>query len=257
MKAKSVTTGLSKLGLTEGKSDFRSGPITGSSMLQFGNRNDSKEMHLLILARNLLVRSRDMQSRIGAIEAASKACKCAKMVSESVVESLEAAKLLLIKLSTFEDAKARLILADSYCTVLIQIDAIVQDGHFDNKNLAKNEKIVISTDATGQPGFAITGIDMSCRGLELQPFTNDIKNTDIVSRLAKVEAAINTLAAHCIGFDTIAKLLESRMKFSRGMIDTLDESTQEISSSRAGHEAVSKVLSEIIWTNSNEINYAK
>lgn len=252
MKAQSVTTGLSKMGLAEGASDIRTGSVTGSSMLHFGNRNDSKELRLLNLARNLLVRSRDMQNRIVAIEAASKTCICAKMVSDSVVDSLENARLLLIKMSKFEDPKARLILANSYCTILIQIDAVVQEGHYNNKNLAKNEKIVIPADVTGAPGFSITGIDMSCRALELQPFTNDIKNSDIVSRLAKIEAAENTLAAHCIGFDTIARLLQSRMKFARGMIDTLEESNQEISNSRAGHEAVSKVLSEMIWTNSSK-----
>ena len=257
MEAQPVTTGLSNLGLTEGTSDIRTGQIAGSSMLHFGNRNDSKEMRLLHLARNLLVRSRNMQNSIVAIEAAANACKCAKIVSDAVVEGLENAKSLLIKMSKFEDPKARLILAESYCAILIQIDAIVQDGHYDLKNLAKNEKVVIPTDGPGRPDFSITGIDMSCRGLELEPFTNDVKNSDIVSRLAKVESASSRLAAHCLGFETIASLLQTRMKFARGMIDTLDEGNFEISNSRAGHEAVAKVLSEIIRTNSNENNHKK
>lgn len=257
MVTRPATTTLPKLGLPEGKSDIRPGPISGTSMFRFGPRDDSKELHLLRLARNLLVRSRDIESRIVTIEAASKACKCAKTVSNTIVDILENAKLLLMKMSGIADPNARQVLADSYGNILIQIDSIVEDGYYDKKNLAKNEKIVVPIDDSGRPGFSITGIDMSCNGLELRPFEDDfVANADIVSRLAKVETAANTLAAHCLGFDTIANLLQSRMKFARGMIDILEEGNLEISNSRAGHEAVSKVLSEIILTESHDNDFA-
>jgi len=253
METQPGATALSKLGLAEGRPDIHTGPISGTSMFHFGNRNDSKELRLLQLARNLLIRSRKMQSRIVTIEAASMACKCARTVSKAVVEALENAKLLLIKMSEITDPKARQILAGSYNTILIQIDSIVKEGYYDNKNLAMNEKIVVPMDDSGHHGFSITGIDMSSIGLELQPLVDtDVTNADIVARLAKVETAANSLAAHYLGFDTIANLLQSRMKFARGMIDILEEGNQEISNSRAGHEAVSKVLSEIIWTDSQE-----
>lgn len=253
MEMQQGTTAQSNLELHVDKSGIRPGPSSGSSIFHFDHQNDSEEMRLLQLAGNLLARSREMQSRITTIEAASKACKCARIVSDAIVDILENAKSLLIKMSEIADPAGRVILAESYGNILNQIDSIVKDGYYNNKNLAKEEKIVVPIDDSGRPGFSITGIDMSCAGLELQPFTGDlITNADIVGRLANVELAANTLTAHCFGFDTIAFLLESRMKFARGMIDILEEGNLEISNSRAGHEAVSQVLSEIIWTASNE-----
>lgn len=211
-----------------------------------GFRTNSEEARLLQLAGNLLARSDALESSISAIEGASQACKCAQLVSDSIVQLLEKAKALLYTMRDIPDPKGRVLLARSFNEFLNQIDLLVADGHFDGRNLAKNENIVISVNGANEKGLSIPGSDMSCAGLGLAAFAGEsISNGDIVDRLTKAESAASTLVAHSFTYDAIAFLLQSRMKFARGMIDVLEEGSDQINDSRAGHDAISQVLSEI------------
>lgn len=218
-----------------------------------GFRTNSEEARLLRLAGTLLARSDALENSIAAIEAASQACKCAQIVSDSIVDLLEKAKLLLYKMRDIPDPKGRVLLASSFNEFLAQIDLLVVDGHYDGRNLARNENIFISTSGAGDQGLSIPGIDMSSGGLDLKPLPGEtISNGDIVDRLTKTESAAGILVAHSFTYDAIAFLLQSRMKFARGMIDVLEEGNDQINESRAGHAAVSHVLSEIYGAISTE-----
>lgn len=214
-------------------------------------RNGEEEKRLLNLAGTLLARSRSLESRIMTIEMAAQACKCAKIVSDSIVDILEQAKALLYKMRDISDQRGRALLAVSFNEFLKQIDLLAAEGYYDSKNLTRNESIVIITSDSGDQKFTISGRDMSSRGLHLTPLRGDaITNAEIVDQLGHVEVAASELAAHAYTYDAIAFLLQSRMKFARGMIDVLEEGSSHINSSRAGRAAVSQALSELYRTTS-------
>lgn len=228
-------------------------PESGVQTRQMSFRANSEEARLLRVAGTLLARSRALEERIVAIEKASQACKCARLVSNSIVDLLEKAKALLYKMRDIPDPKGRELLARSFNEFLNQIDLLVVDGHYDGKNLAGNESIFISTNVDGDKGFSIPGFDMSSKGLQLRPLTGEmISNADILDRLTKAESVASDLTAHSFSYEAIAFLLQSRMKFARGMIDVLEEGSGQINESRAGHHAVTQVLSEICGTIDND-----
>lgn len=237
------TSDLNDMSASKSHSAFSHPPASG----------EGEDMHLLQLAGNLLVRSRQMENRIAAIEAASQACKCAKVVAEAIINILEKARELLLKLREIPDLQGRLLLANSFNNILKQIDLIVAEGYYDNKNLAENENIVISTDNSGRQRLSIDGIDMSSGGLGLLPLEGEaISNTEAIERLTKVETAASSLVAHSLSYDAIASLLQTRMNFARGLIDVLEEGNNQINNSRTGHDALARMLSEICGTASNE-----
>lgn len=225
------------------------GKEMGEMPFQLDPQANNEEIRLLRLAGTMLERSRDLESRIAAIETASQTCKCAKILSESVVDILGKAKELLLKIREVADPSGRLILVGSFNNILKQIDTIVTDGYYDGKNLAQNDKIVITTDQSQRQMFSIAGIDMSCRGLDLEPLTGDaITNADIVDRLGKIETAMNDLVAHSFSYDAITFLLQSRTKFARGMIDILEDGNSQINNSLTGNDAISRVVSRVCKT---------
>lgn len=253
MEMQPGTTALSKGGMHEDSPGTGANRESESLPFSLGPQNSGEEMRLLKLAGTLLARSREMQSSIAAIETASQTCKCAKIVSDSVLDILEKAKVVLFKMREITDPRGRLVLAGSFNNILRQIDSFVKEGYYDRKNLAMSENIAISTDDSGRQGFSIAGIDMTSDGLELKPLEGEmISNADIVDRLTKVESAAGDMVAHSCSYDTIAFLLQSRMKFARGMIDILEEGNDQINSSRVGHDAVSQVLAEICRTISHD-----
>lgn len=224
-----------------------------SRALNVGDHTSNEAKRLLRRAGNLLVRSREIEHRIADIEMASQACKCARIVADTIADVLEKARNILTEMRQMPDPNGRFLLAKSFNNILKQIDSIVTEGYYDIKNLAKNENIVISTDATGSHKFSISGIDMSSAGLDLQPLESElISNADIIERLTKVDAAANNMVAHSCSYDTIASLLKSRMDFARGLIDVLEEGHNQISNSRAGNEALTHAIAEITSTVSIE-----
>lgn len=215
--------------------------------------DDAHKTRLLHLAANLLARSRRLESRIATIESVSQACKCADVVAGSISEILDHAKTLLVKMREYPDPNARNVLSNSFNNILLQIDRMVSDGYYDTKNLAKSDNIFVVTDERNRGGFSIAGIDMSCHGLGLEPFEGEvISDADIVERLSKVETAASNLAAHAVSYETVAGLLQTHMKFARGMIDILDEGNNQITTSRLGHQAVEQALSDICGTIGSE-----
>ncbi|MDH3579089.1 MAG: hypothetical protein OEM91_00495 [Hyphomicrobiales bacterium] len=253
MEMQPGTTALSRFDMHEGSAGTSATRESGSLPFDLGPQSSGEEMRLLKLAGTLLARSRDMQNRIAAIETASQTCRCAKIVSDSVLDILEKAKVLLFKMKEISDPRGRRVLAGSFNNILAEIDSIVKEGYYDRKNLAMSEDIVITTDDSGSQGFSIAGIDMSSSGLELQPLEGElISNSEIIDRLTKVESAAGDLTAHSYSYDTIAFLLQSRMRFARGMIDILEDGNHQINNSRGGHDAVSQILSEICRTVSQD-----
>ncbi len=216
-------------------------------------QEENQETRLLRLAGTLLARSHALESRISAIEGASQNCKCAQVVSQTIVDVLEQAKVVLSKMRDLPDSSSKSILAKSYDGLLEQIDFIVLEGYYDGKNLAKNDNIIVAIDGSRHRGFSIDGIDMGSAGLGLTAFKDvRISNTEVIERLTKVEMAANNLTAHSYSYNTISVLLKTRMKFARGMIDILDEGGKQINSSRAGQDAVSLILSQICGSVSDD-----
>ena len=258
METRRNKTALPNVGIHAREPGIGKRPESSMQTRDISFRANSEEARLLQVAGTLLARSRAMEDRIAAIEKASQACKCAQIVSDSIVDLLEKAKALLYKIRDIPEPKGRVLLARSFNEFLNQIDLLVADGHYDGKNLAGNENIFISTNGAGDKGFSIPGVDMSSRGLELRPLTGEmISNADILDRLTKAESAASQLAAHSFSYDAIGFLLQSRMKFARGMIDVLEEGSGQINESRAGHDAVTQVLSEICGTIDNDNDAGK
>jgi hypothetical protein len=214
--------------------------------------SEPAETRLIRLAGNLMARSQTLEGRIAAIESAAQTCNCAKIVSETVLELLTQAANILEKMRYSTDIEAKNIFSEFFTKILVQMDAVVTESVYDDKNLAKSDSITIYTDETRGHGFSIDGIDMSPAGFGLLPFDHtNVSNSEIIERLIKVEQAKNSLSTHSYSYLTISEMLNTHMKFARGMIDILDDGSAQIKNSRAGQDAMAHILSKVYTPNSH------
>ncbi len=208
--------------------------------------SDHAETRLVRLAGKLLSRSQALEGRIAAIENAAQTCNCARVASEAILDLLSQAANILEKMRHSTDVDARNILSGYFSKILDQIDAVVSECVYDDKNLAMQDSITINTDETRGHGFSIDGIDMSSNGLGLLRFEHaSISNSEIIERLITAEQAKNNLAAHSHSYLIISEMLNTHMNFARGMIDILDEGSVQIKNSRAGQDAIAQILSRV------------
>ena len=114
--------------------------------------SEPAETRLIRLAGTLMARSQTLEGRIAAIESAAQTCNCAKIVSETVLELLTQAANMLEKMRYSTDIEPKNILSDFFSKILVQMDAVVIESVYDDKNLAKSDSITIYTDETRMSG---------------------------------------------------------------------------------------------------------
>lgn len=134
---------------------------------------------------------------------------------------------------------SRAKLATDFATIRTQIDQLVKDSGYNGVNLLNGDTLSVTFNEKGSSKLDIAGktSDTSASGLNVRAAQNSwAGNTDVQAALDDLKAATDTLRASAASFGASLSIVQNRQDFTRGMIDTLNNGSDELTIADSNQE---------------------
>ncbi|HEY8383112.1 MAG TPA: flagellin [Microvirga sp.] len=179
----------------------------------------------------------DMGQSVKTLEAADKGIK-------AITKLVENAQSIATQAKSASDTTTRTNLGNQFDEILTQIDELAQDAGYNGVNLLQSNSLSVKFNekVTGASKLDITGVDRDSGGLGLSAAaatwdgTATANNTAIDTQLTNLGTALNTLRSTASTFGSNLSVVQNRVDFTKGMIDTLNAGADALVSADPNEE---------------------
>jgi flagellin len=179
----------------------------------------------------------DMGQNIKTLEAADKGIKAITKLVENMQSVANQAKAAT-------DSTTRKNLGDQFDALRTQIDQLAKDASYNGVNLLNGDDIVAKFNEKGTASLTIDGVDATTAssGLNISAADTSWDSTDaaattaIDSALTALGDALTELRTNAATFGSNLSVVQNRVDFTKGMIDTLNQGADALVVADANEE---------------------
>lgn len=125
---------------------------------------------------------------------------------------------------TLGSTQARTDLQQQFNDLLVQIDQLANDAHFNGNNLLRGDDLKVIFNEDGSSSLTIKGVTFTSDGLGISALSGDEFQDDaaIQATLDELDAALTTLRTQASTFGSDLSVVETRQDFTKNLINVLE-----------------------------------